>query len=208
MSLSLVALILTGTNDLSHSCLRVHCSSQMHTLTSDRYFNLNFTFAFAFVIHNVINLENDRGRELNPNLFFSNFSGAFGISRQNPGISRQKSLIPWVSRDIPNFVAPTPSRGRPPTPPENIRTQKFRFGFFFFRQILVSVKFVSAILGPEMGAPILWTPGKMRSFCRKNHVRKIPLFWGGGGGLGGGGGGECRFYFYGRADFSDLWCLK
>ena len=68
------------------------------------------------------------------------------------------------------------------------------------RKILVSVKFVSAILGPEMGAPILWTPGKMRSFCRKNHVRKIPLFWGGVWG----GGGECRFYFYGRADFSEL----
>ena len=40
---------------------------------------------------------------------------------------------------------------------------------------------------------------KMRSFCRKTHVHKIPLFWG--GVLG--GGGECRFYFYGRADFSD-----
>ena len=66
------------------------------------------------------------------------------------------------------------------------------------RRILVSVKFVSAILGPEMGAPILWTPGKMRSFCRENHVRKIPLFWGGFW-----GGGECRFYFYGRADFSE-----
>ena len=39
----------------------------------------------------------------------------------------------------------------------------------------------------------------MRSFCRKNHVRKIPLFWG----WFLGGGGECRFYFYGRADFSD-----
>ena len=71
-----------------------------------------------------------------------------------------------------------------------------------FRKILVSVKFVSAILGPEMGAPILWTRGKMPSFCRKNHVRKIPLF--GGGGVWGGGGGECRFYFYGRADFSEL----
>ena len=23
--------------------------------------------------------------------------------------------------------------------------------------------------------------------------------------LFGGGGGECRFYFYGRADFSELW---
>ena len=70
----------------------------------------------------------------------------------------------------------------------------------FVRKILVSVKFVSAILGPEMGAPILWTPGKMPSFCRKNHVRKIPRFRG--GILG--GGGECRFYFYGRADFSDF----
>ena len=55
----------------------------------------------------------DRGQKLNPNIFFSNFSGASGISRQNPGISRQKSLIPWASRDIPNFLAPTPSRGRP-----------------------------------------------------------------------------------------------
>ena len=54
-----------------------------------------------------------RGQKLHPNLFFSNFSGASGISRQNPGISRQKSLIPWVSRDIPNFLAPTPSCGRP-----------------------------------------------------------------------------------------------
>ena len=55
-----------------------------------------------------------RGRELNPNIFFSNFSGASGISRQNPGISRQKSLIPWLSRDIPNFLAPPHSRGKPP----------------------------------------------------------------------------------------------
>ena len=50
----------------------------------------------------------------------------------------------------------------------------------------------------------------MHSFCRKNHVRKIPLFWG--GGLGGGG---VPIYFYGRADFSDkgerdnfLWNLE
>ena len=55
-----------------------------------------------------------RGQKLNANIFFSNFLGASGISRQNPGISRQKSLIPWVSRDIPNFLAPTLSRGRPP----------------------------------------------------------------------------------------------
>ena len=54
-----------------------------------------------------------------------------------------------------------------------------------------------------MAAPILWTPGKMRLFCRKNNVHKIPRFRGGGGILVL-GGGECRFYFYGREDFSDL----
>ena len=32
----------------------------------------------------------------------------------------------------------------------------------------------------------------------KTHVRKIPPFMGGGV-----GGGECRFYFYGREDFSE-----
>ena len=71
----------------------------------------------------------------------------------------------------------------------------------------MSVKFLSAILGPEMAAPILWTPGKMRPFCRKNPVHKIPRFRGGGilGFFWGGGGGKCRFYFYGRADFSDKW---
>ena len=61
----------------------------------------------------VQNFPTNRERKLNPNFFFSNFSGTPGISRQNPGISRQKSLISLVSRGIPNFLAPTPSCGRP-----------------------------------------------------------------------------------------------
>ena len=68
---------------------------------------------------------------------------------------------------------------------------------FLFRKILVSVTFVSVILGPEMGAPILWTPGKLRSFCRKNHVRKIPLFWG----VFWGGGGSADFIIMGAQIF-------
>ena len=68
------------------------------------------------------------------------------------------------------------------------------------RKILVSVKFVSAILGPEMGAPILWTPGKMRSFCRKTHVHKIPRF-GGGGVFWVWGGGSADFIFMGARIF-------
>ena len=70
----------------------------------------------------------------------------------------------------------------------------------FFRKILVSVKFVSAILGPEMAAPILRTPGKMRSFCRKTCVHKIPRF-GGGGYFGFGGGGSADFIFMGARIF-------
>ena len=51
---------------------------------------------------------------------------------------------------------------------------------------------------------------RMRSFCRKNHAHKIPR-WRGGGAfwvLLGGGGGKCRFFFYGREDFSDIHRLK
>ena len=40
----------------------------------------------------------------------------------------------------------------------------------------------------------------MRSFCRKTHVHKILRFRGGGFW----GGGKCRFYFYGREDFSEF----
>ena len=59
-----------------------------------------------------------------------------------------------------------------------------------FRKILVSVKFVSAILGPEMAAPIFF--GRLEKCVRsagKSHVHKIPRFRGGGnfGVLGGGG---------------------
>ena len=39
---------------------------------------------------------------------------------------------------------------------------------------------------------------KMLSFCRKNHVRKIPLFWGGGFW---GGGGSADFIFMGARIF-------
>ena len=72
------------------------------------------------------------------------------------------------------------------------------------RKILVSAKFVSANLGPEMAAPILWTPGEMRSFCRKTCVHKIPRFRGGGIlGLGG-GGGSADFIFMGARIFLSL----
>ena len=71
-------------------------------------------------------------RESNTNLFFSNFSGISGISRQNPGISREKVWFPWVSKDLPNFLAPTPSRGRPPRDPKISGPKGLGLGSFFF----------------------------------------------------------------------------
>ena len=60
------------------------------------------------------------------------------------------------------------------------------------------------ILGPEMAAPILWAPRISAFFLQENlHVHKIPRFGGGGGIFG--LGGQCRFYFYGRRDFSDIY---
>ena len=49
-----------------------------------------------------------RGRELNTNRFFSNFSGAPGKSRQNLRISHRKVWFPWVSQAIPSFFGPHP----------------------------------------------------------------------------------------------------
>ena len=60
-------------------------------------------------------------------------------------------------------------------------------------------KLLSAILGPEMAARILWAPGKMRSSAGKTHVRKIPPFRG--GGFWGGGGGSADFIFMGARIF-------
>ena len=51
-----------------------------------------------------------------------------------------------------------------------------------FGKILMSVIFPSAILGPEMAAPILWAPGIFWFFLLENpHAHKIPPFRGGRG---------------------------
>ena len=71
---------------------------------------------------------------------------------------------------------------------------------------MVSIKFPTAILGPEMAAPILWAAGIFWSFLLENpHAHKIPPFRGGGVlGFLEGGGWKCQFYFYGRGDFSEI----
>ena len=67
----------------------------------------------------------------------------------------------------------------------------------------MSVKFLSASLGPEMAAPILWTPKNAFFLQEKPMSIKFRVLGGGVFGVFGGGGGECRFYFYGRGNFSD-----
>ena len=73
-----------------------------------------------------------RAKNWTLNFFFSNFLGTAGISQQNPGISHQKGLISLVLRDIPNFLAPTPSHGRPPPHPKISGPKSLRLGSFFF----------------------------------------------------------------------------
>ena len=60
-----------------------------------------------------------------------------------------------------------------------------------------------------MAAPILWTPGKMRSFCRKKKPISIKFLLLGGGGIlgfggGGRGGGSADFVLMGARIFLNL----
>ena len=59
----------------------------------------------------------------------------------------------------------------------------------------MSVKLVSAILGAEMAAPILWAPGKNALVLQEKpmSIRFLLLRGGGYFGFGGGGGGSADF---------------
>ena len=73
-------------------------------------------------------------------LFFSNFSGAPGISQQKSRDIPPKVWFPWVtgwvSRDVSNFLAPTPSCGRTPPHPKISGPKSLGLGSFFFPEIL------------------------------------------------------------------------
>ena len=70
-----------------------------------------------------------------------------------------------------------------------------------FREILVSVKFLSAILGAEMAAPTLWTPRISALFLQEN-LSSFKIFRGGILGLG---RGEVPILLlWARGFFSDL----
>ena len=72
------------------------------------------------------------GQNCTQTFVFSNLSDTPTTSHPNPGISHQKVCFPWVSKDIVNFLAPTPSRGRPPPHPKISGPKSLGLGFFFF----------------------------------------------------------------------------
>ena len=55
-----------------------------------------------------------RGQELNANIFFSNFLGTSGISRQNSRDMPPRNFGFLCSEGHTELLVPTPSRGRPP----------------------------------------------------------------------------------------------
>ena len=67
----------------------------------------------------------------------------------------------------------------------------------------MSVKFLSAILGPEMAASIFWTPRKNASVLQEKPM-SIKFLVLGGGGIFGLGGGGVPILFLAREDFSDF----
>ena len=71
-----------------------------------------------------LEIPDNRGRELNTNFFFSNFSGTAVISWDFAGISRQRVWFPWVSKDIPNFFWPPPIHVEDPHPNPKYPDQK------------------------------------------------------------------------------------
>ena len=75
------------------------------------------------------------------------------------------------------------------------------------RKIPVSVKFSVRNSGAGNGCANFMDAWKNPFVLqKKNHVHKIPPFRGGGY-FGFGGGGKCRFYSYGREDFSEKWVV-
>ena len=122
---------------------------------------------------------------------FSTFRGArltklhinTGEKAKNPVESLQWRWRPEIADESVPCRGRTCPESKRPTPGISMKLRELQgsfdghfwhsqyfhcMGVAVLRKILLSVKFVSAILGPEMGASILWTPGKMRSFCQKN----------------------------------------
>ena len=79
------------------------------------------------------------GDENRKQTFFSqNFSGTPRASQEKSRDIPARSLVSLGFEDIPNFLAPTPSRGRPPPHPKISRPKSLGLGSFFFPELRLS----------------------------------------------------------------------
>ena len=78
----------------------------------------------------ILVLCSSRGQKLNTNFFLKLFWDRQDIRAKFPDISPKEFDVP-VSRDIPNFLAPTPSRGRPPPHQKISGLKSLVLGSFF-----------------------------------------------------------------------------
>ena len=113
-----------------------------------------------------LRLQINRGQELNTNFFSQTFRGPQGYPSKISGYPAKKSLISLVSRGIPNFLASTPSRGRPPPHRKISRPKSLGLGSFFFPELI-------EILEPGVCQEQLFLQ-KFRDFAtQKNSFRAI-----------------------------------
>ena len=63
-----------------------------------------------------------------------------GYPSKTPWISCQKVWFPWASKDMSNFLAPTPSCGRPPPHPKISGPKSLGLGSFFFPDLYLFIQ--------------------------------------------------------------------
>ena len=85
------------------------------------------------ILHLLVHLF--RGQELNTNLFSQMFRAPPGYPSKIPGRPARKRWFPWLWGTYRIF-GPHPFKWKTPTPPEDIRTQKFGVGLFFLAWLL------------------------------------------------------------------------
>ena len=111
-----------------------------------------------------------RGRELNTTFFSQTFRARSGYPAKILGISRQKVCFPWFSKDIPNFLAPTAWRGRPPPHPKIFGPKSLGLGSFFLHEESLLVSFNQAM--QDKNERISW----QRKGAAKRHPNYVDKF--------------------------------
>ena len=101
-------------------------------------------------------------------LFSQTFRAPPGYPGKNPGISRPKVWFPWVAKDMPSFLAPTHSRGRPPPHWKMSGPKNLGLCSFFLPDIYPPPTLHPVVLGHPTGVLTKWpSPRTLPSGSRK-----------------------------------------